>query len=96
MVVGVEVREVAKCEKPKVTRGPGNANRYFGNENAIRKRVCANGECSMWRRNLGGVTVGKLRGAEIYNLEEGAEVAQNELTELNNRTEVSNKEELRK
>ena len=41
------------------------------------------------------VTVGKLRGVEkLYNFEEGVEIAAAEITELNNRNEVADKEEV--
>ena len=44
--------------------------------------------------DMGKTTVVKLRDVEkLYNLEGGSEITQNELTELNNRKEVANKEE---
>ena len=64
-------------------------------ENDTQEYICATGECSFRKRNWenrGGQISGR---GKLYNFEEEeAEIAENELVELNNRKEVANKEEV--
>ena len=63
-------------------------------ENDTQEYICATGECSFRKRNWenrGGQISGR---GKLYNFEEEAGIAENELVELNNRKEVADKEEV--